>query len=59
LALTIVKEQYQMPHPGTMGAPVIRAADITKSMEEYENHSSRTGTNPGAKDAFAIFLYCC
>jgi hypothetical protein len=57
LALAITKEMKQMPLPGTMGPPVFRGADVTKFIEVYKSHSSRTGTDPAAEDVIATFPY--
>jgi len=48
-----------MPLRGTMGAPVLGGADVTKFIEPYESLSSRIGTDPVAEDAIATGLYHC
>ena len=55
----LAKKMMGMPLPGTIGAPVIAADDVTKSIEAYESLSSCPRTDPVAGDLIATFLYYC
>jgi len=59
LAIAITNEKLQMRLPGTMGAPVVGGADVTKFSKVYKRLSSGTVTDPAAKDIISTFLYHC
>jgi len=59
LALTIAQAKMQLPLRGTMGALVFGAVVVTKFIEAYPSHSSRTRNDPLAEYVIPMFPYYC